>query len=101
MTDNSDVRQLVHKLNNVFTRILTTAELIEPRGEADDQLAADARAIRDAALEGRDIGEAIRTAAIRAEAIRAEVARAQDAPTQADAKRTPAGHNGERPDADG
>ncbi len=65
MSDDG-IRPLVHDLNNVFTRILTTAELIESEGSSDDQIAVDARAIRDAALEGRDIAAAIRAAAIRA-----------------------------------
>ena len=63
------IRPLVHDLNNVFTRILTTAELIESQGSPDDQFVVDARTIRDAALEGRDLAAAIRAAAIRAAAM--------------------------------
>lgn len=67
MSDD-ELRPLVHDLNNLFTRILTTAELIESQGSPGDQIVVDARAIRDAAIEGRELAAAIRAAATRAEA---------------------------------
>jgi hypothetical protein len=70
MSDD-EIRPLVHDLNNLFTRILTTAELIESQGSPGDQVVVDARTIRDATLEGRDIAAAIRAAAIRTAAITA------------------------------
>lgn len=96
MTDNSDARRLIHDLNNVFTRVLTTAELIEAAGEAGGQLALDARAIRDAALEGREIADALRAVALCAEAGRAEGGRTGSA-----GARTPGAPDVERRDDEG
>ncbi|MFP4113055.1 MAG: hypothetical protein ACOC2Y_01975 [Spirochaetota bacterium] len=55
MSDNAEIRELVHDLNNVMTRILTAAELLEGTLPADTEAATDARNIRSAALSGRDL----------------------------------------------
>lgn len=64
MTDDNELSGLVHDLMNALTQILTTAELVETQGEPCGQLADDARTIRRAALEARDLTEAIRARAL-------------------------------------
>jgi hypothetical protein len=55
MSNDTELRGLVHDLNNAIARILTTAELVESESEPGGQVARDANAIRDAALESRDL----------------------------------------------
>lgn len=55
MSDDQDLRETIHSLNNMFARILTTAELIEQDAEQNHRTVADAQSIQEAALAGRDL----------------------------------------------
>ncbi|MFW6313791.1 MAG: hypothetical protein ACOC2N_07895 [Spirochaetota bacterium] len=61
MPEDTEVRRTIHDLNNALTRILTTAELIVEQADDETQIARDARDIRSAALEGRDLVTALAT----------------------------------------
>ena len=50
-----EVRQLIHDLGNKLTRILSTAEFLEAEVAENEAAVADARSIREAALEGREL----------------------------------------------
>lgn len=60
MDDHSELRSHLHDLNNALTRILTSAEFLDSESETPEQLVADAKAIREAALDGRRIAQRIR-----------------------------------------
>jgi len=61
MPDDTEVRRTIHDLNNALTRILTTAELIVEQSDDAKQIVQDARDIRSAALNGRDLVTALAT----------------------------------------
>lgn len=50
-----EVRQVIHDLGNKLTRILSSAEFLEAEVAENEAAVADARSIREAALEGRDL----------------------------------------------
>jgi hypothetical protein len=57
---NSEVRKIIHDLNNVLAATLGSAELIAFDAEEASQLHQDAQNIKAAALRGRELVETLR-----------------------------------------